>query len=59
LLLNTKSAAGAGVFAKTKSIQCVDTVAGVAPSAACDVSTLGQMARVPYTATYYFYRCAN
>jgi hypothetical protein len=56
LLLNAKSTVGAGVFAKTTSIQRVDTVAGVAPSMACDASNQGQMQRVPYTATYYFYR---
>ncbi len=59
LLLNAKSTAGTGVFAKTKSIQRVDTVAGMAPSAVCEVSNQGQVVRVPYTATYYFYRAAS
>jgi hypothetical protein len=34
----------------------VATVGGAAPSQACTGSNLGQVARVPYTATYYFYR---
>jgi hypothetical protein len=63
LLLTAKNtmgaSAGLGVFAKTTSIQRVDTVAGVAPSSACDASNVGQMARVPYTATYYFYRSGS
>jgi Protein of unknown function (DUF3455) len=59
LLLTAKSTAGTGVFAQTKSIQRVDTVSGVAPGGTCDASTQGQMARVPYAATYYFYRAAN
>jgi FtsP/CotA-like multicopper oxidase with cupredoxin domain len=59
LLLNAKSTMGTGVFAKTKSIQRVDTVAGVAPSSACEAANVGQVARVPYTATYYYYRSAN
>jgi hypothetical protein len=59
LLLRAKSTLGAGVFGRTTSIQRVDTVAGVAPSSACDASNMGQLARVPYTATYYFYRSGS
>jgi hypothetical protein len=44
------------VFAAINSIQRVDTGGGVAPAAACTADKLGQSARVPYTATYYFYR---
>jgi FtsP/CotA-like multicopper oxidase with cupredoxin domain len=53
LLLAAKSNAGTGEFASTKSIQRVATVGGTAPAEAC---TAGQVARVPYTATYYFWR---
>ena len=45
-----------GVFSETKSIQRVSTDGGVAPAEACTSDKLGQVARVPYTATYYFYR---
>lgn len=54
LLLAAKSNGGSGVFSATKSIQRVATVGGPAPAEACTAA--GQVARVPYTATYYFYR---
>lgn len=56
LLLAAKKNAGSGVFAETKSIQRVATVGGVAPSAPCAAANLKEVARVPYTATYDFYR---
>ena len=56
LLLSAKATAGAGVFNATKSIQRVQTVGGVAPSAPCSAINSKQVMRVPYTATYYFYR---
>jgi len=58
LLLNAKSTSGNGVFTPTKSIQRVRTVAGVAPAEACTAAKAKQIARVPYTAAYYFYRAA-
>ncbi|WP_457325152.1 DUF3455 domain-containing protein [Roseateles sp. P5_E11] len=54
LLLAAKSNGGGGVFSTTKSIQRVATVGGVAPAEACTAA--GQVVRVTYTATYYFYR---
>ena len=57
LLLTAKSTSGTGVFAATKSIQRVNTTGGVGPTAPpCMPSTANQVLRVPYTATYYFYR---
>jgi hypothetical protein len=56
LLLSSKATAGAGVFSATKSIQRVQTVGGVAPSEPCSAMNSKQVVRVPYTATYYFYR---
>jgi hypothetical protein len=56
LLLAAKSNGGSGTFAAAKSIQRVDTVGGVAPAEACSAAKLKQVARVPYTAIYYFYR---
>jgi hypothetical protein len=56
LLLAAKGNAGSGVFGETKSIQRVATGGGVAPAEACTADKNGQVARVPYTATYYFYR---
>jgi len=59
LLLGAKSTSGSGVLTPTTSIQRVATVGGIAPKQACDASTVTQMARVPYSATYYFYRAAQ
>lgn len=59
LLLAAKATAGSGVFSATSSIQRVRTLGGLAPAAACSASNAGQFARVPYTATYYFYRAAR
>jgi hypothetical protein len=51
------STEGPGIFANTTYIQRVNTSGGKAPSAAGDFA--GQVARVPYTADYYFYRQSN
>jgi len=59
LLLSAKSNGGAGVLSKTTSIQRVKTVGGVAPAEPCGTTNAKQVARVPYTATYYFYRAAQ
>ena len=59
LLLSAKSNAGAGALSKTTSIQRVKTVGGVAPAEPCGTTNAKQVARVPYTATYYFYRASQ
>jgi hypothetical protein len=56
LLLASKSHTGEGMFAQTRSIQRVRTSGGIAPSETCGASNAGNVARVPYTATFYFYR---
>jgi len=56
LLLSAKSTSGSGLFSATKSIQRVQTAGGTMPAWACGASNTGEVARVPYTATYYFYR---
>lgn len=56
LLLKAKSHGGSGVFADVRSIQRLNTGGGVAPAEPCTADTLGQVARVRYTAAYYFYR---
>ena len=58
LLLAAKSTAGSGVFSATRSVQRVQTVGGTAPKDACGSANAKQIARVPYTASYYFYRTA-
>jgi hypothetical protein len=55
LLLVAKSNSGNGVFAKTTSIQRLDTVGGKAPADGCGESQAGRQMRVPYTATYLFF----
>jgi len=54
LLLKTVSANGPGIFNKVTYIQRLNTTGGLAPAA--PGSKIGQVARVPYTAIYYFYR---
>ncbi len=54
LLLQAKTAEGPGVLAHTTYVQRVNTVGGLAPSGAG--TTDGEIARVAYTAEYYFYR---
>jgi hypothetical protein len=58
LLLAAKSTSGPGVFAATQSVQRVATVGGLAPAEACSEASVKQVARVPYSASYYFYRAA-
>src|SRR5436190_3265760 len=57
LRLDAKNPVGPGIFADTTFIQRVNTTGGKAPSA--DGAFVGQVARVPYTADYFFYRRAN
>lgn len=54
LLLKAKTTSGPGVLAVTTYIQRVNTSGGLAPAA--PGTTAGQVARVPYSAEYYFYR---
>jgi hypothetical protein len=56
LLLSAKSNSGSGTFAEAKSIQRVATTGGIAPGTPCTAAKLNEVAPVPYTATYYFYR---
>ena len=44
------------MLTQTASIQRVATAGGLAPTDACSAANANQFARVPYTATYYFYR---
>jgi hypothetical protein len=56
LLLSAKSNSGSGTFASAKSVQRVATQGGVAPAQPCTGANLREVARIPYTASYYFYR---
>lgn len=60
LLLSAKSTTRPGTFSVTQSVQRVNTRGGAAPPASgCGPVNRGQIVKVPYTATYYFYRGAN
>jgi hypothetical protein len=55
LLLVAKSNSGSGAYSKITSIQRLQTTAGRAPATPCTQDNLRQVARIPYTAVYYFY----
>lgn len=55
LLLRAKSNSGKGIFGKTRFIQRLHTIGGVAPTASCDAAHAGERTRVAYSADYYFY----
>ena len=55
LLLNVKAYGGNGIFTKVRSIQRLETAGGIVPSEPCTAREVTRVARVPYTATYYFY----
>lgn len=57
LLLQTVSTEGPGIFRKVTYIQRVNTAGGLRPTN--PGTTVGEEARVPYTAEYYFYRAGN
>jgi hypothetical protein len=57
LRLRAISNEGPGIFANITFIQRVNTSGGKAPSISGTV--VGQVAKVPYTADYFFYRKAN
>ena len=54
LLLGRSSSSGHGKFERVTYIQRVNTIGGTAPAEAG--AFVGDEARVPYTAEYYFYR---
>jgi hypothetical protein len=56
LLLVAKSTFGGGRLTPTTSIQRVATAGGVTPTEPCSADNANQFRRVPYTATYYFYK---
>ena len=57
LKLETVSTEGPGIFDGVTFVHRVNTTGGNAP--ASPGSFVGEEARVPYTAEYYFYRAAN
>jgi hypothetical protein len=56
LLLKARSTNGHGVMSAVVAVQRVDTAGGMAPAGTCNAGTAGSEVRVPYSATYYFYK---
>lgn len=56
LVLHAKSHSGDGVMANVQYIVRTRTQGGVAPASGCDASHAGAEVRVPYSATYTFFR---
>ncbi|MFC6644892.1 DUF3455 domain-containing protein [Granulicella cerasi] len=57
LLLQTSAKGAVGKYlASAAYVRRTDTHGGNAPSTGCDATHLGTMLRVPYTATYTFYK---
>lgn len=54
ILLSATTKSGPGIFGSTTFIQRVNTTGGIAPTTAG--SQINELAEVPYTAEYYFYR---
>jgi hypothetical protein len=55
LLLATESAGPQGAFSRISSIQRLNTAGGIAPATGCSAETAGRLARVGYSADYYFF----
>jgi hypothetical protein len=55
LLLRATSTSGTGVFAAVTYVQRVNTRGGKAPATGCDAKTVGNEARVDYSADYLFF----
>lgn len=56
LLLAASGNSGKGMFSQTMSIQRIKTQGGKAPEVGCDKPHAGDTVKVPYTATYLFFK---
>jgi hypothetical protein len=56
LVLHAKSHTGDGILANVQYIVRTRTEGGVAPATGCDATHAGVEVRVPYSATYLFFR---
>ena len=55
VLLTTRSVGSEGSFSKITSVQRLSTAGGVAPKVGCSQAAAGTLARMDYTADYYFF----
>jgi hypothetical protein len=58
MLLEASTHSGNGMVQHAEYIQRIDTSGGVAPATGCDAAHAKARTRVPYSATYVFYRAA-
>lgn len=56
LLIPKKEGDALGTLGGVEYVQRVDTVGGLPPPTGCDPGTVGATVKVPYSATYVFYR---
>lgn len=56
LLLEANAHTGHGMMSNVTYIQRLETTGGLMPASGCDAGHVGDIARVDYAATYYFYR---
>jgi hypothetical protein len=59
LLLKAARPQRTGLLSSVEMIRRSETQGGIAPAAGCDATHKGDLARVPYTATYTFYSSAG
>jgi hypothetical protein len=58
LLIPKKEWDNSGTLGGVEFVQRIDTVGGLAPATGCDAATVGATVKIPYSATYVFYRGA-
>jgi hypothetical protein len=59
LLLGAVSHTGDGRMDDVTYVQRLETTGGIAPATGCDAGHVGDVARVDYTATYFFYEATD
>jgi hypothetical protein len=59
LLLQAVSHQGDGRMEEVTFIQRLETIGGIAPTTGCDADHLGAVARIGYSATYFFYEAKD
>jgi hypothetical protein len=59
LLLQAVSHQGDGRMDEVTFIQRLETIGGIAPTTGCDTDHLGAVARIGYSATYFFYEAKD
>jgi hypothetical protein len=59
LLLQAASHTGDGRMSDVTYVQRLETTGGIAPTTGCDAEHVGDVARIDYTAKYFFYESTN